>query len=159
MKHLLLRSTFSVLILLFVNLLSGSVAFGQSCSNNNIGFNSNAATNTLTICAGTSGTTINGAVPAGTPTYQWQVSTTVAAGPFSNVSPNPGSVANWTVSSGYYNTSGVYYFRRIVSGSSGCDGNSDVISLTVKLSPVVTDRKSTRLNSSHLRLSRMPSSA
>ena len=139
MKHLLLRSTFSVLILLLTNLLSGPAAIAQSCANNNIGFNSNSATNTLTICAGTSGTTINGAVPAGSPTYQWQVSTTLYSGPFSTVSPDPGSVANWTISSGYYNTSGAYYFRRVISGSSGCDGNSDVVSIIVKLSPTVTN--------------------
>ena len=33
------------------------------------------------------------------------------------------------------------------------------IGLLLNVSPVWTDRKSTRLNSSHLRLSRMPSSA
>lgn len=120
-----------LLILLFLN----SHAIAQSCTENNIGFNNNTATNTLTICNGATGNTINGGDPSGNEDFTWEVSTTSASGPFSTVSPNPGDVQNWTISSTYYNSANTYYFRRVVSGLSGanavCNGNSDVVTLIV----------------------------
>ena len=140
MKTLLLRSAFFCLVLLITNLFFSNTVTGQSCSSNDIGFNTHTATDALTICTGTAGTTLDGGDPAGSETYVWEVSATNVAGPFSTVSPDPGSVQNWTISSTYYNTAGTYYFRRVVSGnSSGCDGNSDVVALAVKFSPLVTN--------------------
>jgi hypothetical protein len=132
MKRALQTSAFSAIILLVVNLFFSIEATGQSCSSNNIGFNGNTATNTLSICAGSTGTTIDGGNPTGNQVYTWQVSTTLISGPFSSLSPNPGDVQNWTISSTYYNTAGTYFFRRVV-GSNGapCDGNSDVVTLIV----------------------------
>ena len=136
MKTLLYKPVFFLWILL-TSFLFGQHAAGQSCSNNNIGFNSNTATNTLSFCAGTTGTTINGGNPTGNQVYFWQVSTTAASGPYSTVSPNPGDVQDWTISSSYYNNAGTYYFRRVISGNGACDGNSDVITLTVNVVPSV----------------------
>lgn len=111
----------------------------QSCGANDIGFNSNTAGNSVTICSGVAGTTINGGTPAGGATYQWQVSN-APGGTYNNVSPDPGSVADWTIDAAYYNNAATYYFRRVVSGNgSGCNGNSDVVVLTVKFTPVVTN--------------------
>lgn len=146
MKTLLQKSLFYFNVFLVTGLLISNFATGQSCGNNDIGFNSNIATNTLIICAGTSGTTIDGGSPLGIPVYQWQVSSTSISGPYSNVSPDPGSVQNWTISSAYYNTAGTYHFRRVVSNSLGCDGNSDVITLTVKYAPLVTNSGSNSAN-------------
>ena len=132
MKRVLHTSAISAIILLITNLFFSIAATGQSCSSNNIGFNSNTATNTLSICAGTTGTTIDGGNPTGNQVYAWQVSSTLISGPFSTISPNPGDVQNWTISSTYYNTAGTYYFRRVVSSNGApCDGNSDVVTLTV----------------------------
>ena len=140
MKTLLRRSAFIALMILITNLITGNTATGQSCSDNNLGFNGNSATNTLTICSGTTGTTLDAADPAGTETYLWEVSSSTITGPFNTVSLNPGSVEDWTISSTYYNTAGTYYFRRVVSANgSGCNGNSDVVTLTVKFSPLVTN--------------------
>ena len=126
-------------MILVLNLLLGNTTIAQSCSNNNLGFNGNTATNTLTICAGTTGTTLDADDPAGTETYLWQVATSLA-GTYNTVSPDPGSVEDWTISSTYYNTAGTYYFRRVVSANgAGCNGNSDVVILTVKYSPLVTN--------------------
>lgn len=137
MKTLLPRGVQILIICLTVYLLPASASYAQSCSNNNIGFNSNTATNNLTICIGSTATTINGGAPAGA-TYQWEVATALT-GPFAVVSPDPGSVGDYTVSSTYYGTPGIYFFRRVVSGSSGCDGNSDVVKLIVRALPVVTN--------------------
>ena len=147
MKTLLHRSAFIALMILVTNLITGNTATGQSCSNNNLGFNGNTATNTLTICSGTTGTTLDADNPAGTETYLWEVSSTTVTGPFGTVSPDPGSVEDWTISSTYYNTAGTYYFRRVVSANgSGCNGNSDVVILTVKFSPLVTNSGSNSAN-------------
>ncbi|MCX6223378.1 MAG: MBG domain-containing protein, partial [Bacteroidia bacterium] len=102
---------------------------------NDIGFNGNVNTNTHAICAETAGTTIDGGNPTGTETFTWQVSTTGPSGSYSTVSPNPGSTQNWTVSLTYYNNAGTYYFRRVISGSTNCNGNSDVVTLTVNALP------------------------
>ena len=136
MKRSLHQSAFYAIMLLFAFLFFGSALKAQSCSSNNIGFNGNTATNTLTICVGTTGTTIDGANPTGNQTYNWQVSSTSVAGPFANVSPISGDVQNWTISSTYYNAAGTYYFRRVISGNGApCDGNSDVVTLTVEALP------------------------
>lgn len=135
MKTLLLRGV--QLLTICLAFFATRATYAQSCSNNNVGFNGNTATNNLTICIGSSGTTINGGTPAGA-TYQWQVASS-STGPFATVSPDPGSVSDWTVSSTYYGTAGIYFFRRVVSGSSGCDGNSDVVKLIVRSLPVVTN--------------------
>ncbi len=145
MKTFLHRTVRSVLMFLITNLYINNLAIGQSCGNNDIGFNSNSATNTLTICSGTTGTTIDGGSPAGA-NYQWQVSVNSISGPYTAVSPNPGDVQNWIVSSTYYNTAGTYFFRRVVSNSSGCNGNSDTVSLTVKFLPVVTNNGTNSAN-------------
>ena len=138
MKQKLLLPAFLILIILVTSFLLSGDASGQSCSNNNIGFNSNTATDILTVCAGSPGNTIDGGIPAGSPVYQWQVSSS-STGPFSNVSPDPGSVTSYTITSNYYGTSGTYFFRRVVSGSSGCDGNSDAVRFVVKFIPIVTN--------------------
>lgn len=122
-------------MLMIANTLFVVTAMGQSCSTNNIGFNTNTATNALSICIGTTGTTVDGGNPTGTETFAWQVSSTSSSGPFSAVSPNPGDVQNWTISSTYYNTAGTYYFRRVISANASCNGNSDVITFTVNALP------------------------
>jgi len=139
MKPILHKSAFFAVVLLIASLVFTNAAMSQSCSSNNIGFNGNSATNSLTICAGASGTTLDGDDPAGTQTYQWEVSSTSSGGPFSALSPDPGDVEDYTLSSTYYDNAGTYYFRRVVSNSTGCDGNSDVITLTVKHPIVVTN--------------------
>ena len=147
MKTLLRRSVLFTLMILVTNLFLSKTAISQSCSNNNLGFNGNTATNALTICSGTTGTTLDADDPAGTETYVWEVSSTTITGPFSMVSPDPGNVEDWTISSTYYNTAGTYYFRRVVSANgSGCNGNSDVVTLTVKFSPLVTNSGSNSAN-------------
>ncbi len=137
MKRSLHQSAFYAIMLLFAFLFFGSAAKAQSCASNNIGFNNNTATNTLTICIGTTGTTIDGANPSGSQTYTWQVSSTLITGPFVTVTPNPGDAEDWTISSTYYNIAGTYYFRRVISGNGACDGNSDVVTLTVEALPTV----------------------
>ncbi|MCC6461676.1 MAG: hypothetical protein IT260_14470, partial [Saprospiraceae bacterium] len=102
-----------------------------------IGFNGDITADALTICVGTTGTTIDGGNPAGGETYTWQVSTSGAGGPFSTVSPNPGDVKDYTIANTYYNTAGTYHFRRVISGS-GCNGNGDVVALTVNANPSAT---------------------
>ena len=144
MKTLLHKSICYVLVFLITSLFFNNVVIGQSCGNNDIGFNSNSVTNSLNICSGTTATTIDGGIPAGA-NYQWQVATMIA-GPYTTVSPNPGDVQNWTISSTYYNTAGTYYFRRVVSNSTGCNGNSDVVTLTVKFSPLVTNNGTNSAN-------------
>src|SRR5690349_815052 len=73
-------SSFNLKVARFI-LIATCIAFGstlskaQSCSQNDIGFNGNTATNTLAICVGANPNTINGGTPSGGPTYQWQVST------------------------------------------------------------------------------------
>ena len=140
MKTLLHRSVLLFLMILVSNLFLDNTATAQSCSNNNLGFNGNTSINALTICSGTTGTTLDADDPAGSETYSWEVSSTTITGPFNTVSPDPGSVEDWTISSTYYNTAGTYYFRRVVSANgAGCNGNSDVVTLTVKFSPLVTN--------------------
>ncbi len=145
MKTLLHRPVCLVLVFLIQSLFFNNIIIAQSCGNNDIGFNNNSATNTLTICSGTTGTTIDGGNPASA-NYQWQVSVNSISGPYTIVSPNPGDVQNWTVSSTYYNTAGTYFFRRVVSNSSGCNGNSDTVSLIVKFLPVVTNNGTNSAN-------------
>ena len=135
MNQFLRRTVVTVITLLIINTLFIMTAMGQSCSTNNIGFNTNTATNTLSVCIGTTGTTVDGGNPTGTETFAWQVSSASASGPFSAVSPNPGDVQNWTISSTYYNTAGTYYFRRVISANASCNGNSDVITFTVNALP------------------------
>lgn len=118
--------------------INNNSATAQSCSENNIGFGSDTTANTLGICAGATGTAINGGNPSGGQTYTWQVSTTGPSGTYSTVSPNPGDSQNWTISSTYYNTPGTYYFRRVISGNATCNGNSDIVILTVSAVPTNT---------------------
>jgi hypothetical protein len=109
MKLPLLRVLQILTFFFIVQLAFSNTVLAQSCGNNDIGFNSNSATNNLTICSGTANTTINGGTPVGA-TYQWEVSSS-ASGPFSVVSPDPGTVSDWTVSARYCNIAGRYYFR------------------------------------------------
>ncbi|MBK6903467.1 MAG: HYR domain-containing protein [Saprospirales bacterium] len=102
----------------------------------NIGFNGNTSTNTLSICEGTTGTTINGAGAPSSPTYNWQVSTTSPSSGFSTASNGTNNDEDYTVDNDYYDNPGTYYFRRVISSSTtACNGNSDVVTLTVNANP------------------------
>ena len=54
---------------------------------------------------------------------------------------------------------GVAVTTLVLAGCSSSGDEPDANSITVSTFPFGVDRKSTRLNSSHLKLSRMPSSA
>src|SRR5688572_5516383 len=79
-------SSGTLILFSFISFFGLNESIGQSCALNDIGFNSVTSPNTLTICVGTTGNTINGGMPGGGPTYQWQVSTTApGVAPWSNV--------------------------------------------------------------------------
>jgi hypothetical protein len=104
---------------------------------NNIGFNGDFNDDDLTVCQGTTATIVSGDNPTDGQDFLWQVATAGPAGPFSTVSPNPGDVEDWTISSTYFGNPGTYYFRRVISGNTNCNGNSDVVTFTVNPSPTV----------------------
>ena len=118
---------------------AASIAAIQLAAANDIGFSTSInsttySTNTLSICTGTTGYDIVGGNPSGTQTFEWQVSTTGPATDFSSVTPGSTS-EDWTITSNYYNTPGIYYFRRVITGNTTCNGNSDVVTLTVSARP------------------------
>jgi len=123
-------------VVLFALSFNINIAFSQSCTDNNIGFNLDTTSNSLSICAGTAGSTIDGDDPAGTPAYSWEVASSLA-GPYSTVSSDVND-DEWVISADYYNVPGTYYFRRVVTGSTSCDGYSDTVTLTVNEIPTLS---------------------
>src|SRR4051812_25878623 len=110
MRNFTLRLIVYITGMLLLSIVSVITVNAQSCPQNNIGFNADYNANTLTICAGTSGITINGDDPGGQ-VYLWEVATDLGD-PFAALSPDPGDIQTLLINSNYYNTPGTYYFRR-----------------------------------------------
>jgi len=148
MKTFLRKSGIFAIVFLIANLFFSTATFGQVIATNDIGFKtiSNSldySVNTLSVCIGDAPMSyvIVGNPLSDTELFQWQVSTNGPSGPFSIVSPNPGIFAkDWTISSNYYNTPGVYYFRRAITSCTTCGSisDSDVIRLEVNSAPAIT---------------------
>jgi Metallo-peptidase family M12B Reprolysin-like/Secretion system C-terminal sorting domain len=93
------------------------------------------------ICAG-AGTSFTVAASGTTPGYQWQVSTTGAAGPWTNIT-NGGVYSGATTST--LTLAGVtagmtgYLYRAVVNGAAPCGSvNSAEVALTVNTAPAIT---------------------
>ncbi|HEY6142283.1 MAG TPA: YDG domain-containing protein [Flavobacterium sp.] len=148
MKTFLRKSKIFAIVFVIANLFFSSAIFGQAIATNDIGFStvSNSldySINALSICIDGKPTSyvIVGNPSSATELFQWQVSTSGPSGPFSIVSPNPGIFAkDWTISSNYYNTPGVYYFRRAITSCTICGSisDSDVVRLEVNSAPAIT---------------------
>jgi hypothetical protein len=94
-----------------------------------------------TICA--TGTTSFSIVVAGTsPTYQWQVSTTGAGGPWTNITNGgiySGATTPTLTLTGVTPAMNGYLYRVVVNGTTACGAiNSPAAALTVSAQPTVT---------------------
>jgi len=110
---------------------------------NDIGFNDVVSTNTLIVCAGTLGTILGGN-PTNGQNFQWQVDDNIGFSSPSNVSAVGiadsalnGNDQEYEISSTYYNIPDTYYFRRVITNNTNCNGGSDVVTFVVNANPIV----------------------
>jgi len=93
------------------------------------------------ICAG-SGTSFTVGASGTTPSYQWQVSTTGAGGPWTNVTNTgvySGATTNTLTLTGVTAAMTGYLYRAVVSGATPCGSvNSADAALTVNTAPAIT---------------------